>query len=428
MGYIEKEMNMDEEQRSDIQFLISDCHNRCNNKTYSAVEIPVEGGSVRIIKPAFLKHKTVIQAELYATGEQLNQYLEGVLESYRDRWSDQNHSLKDLSSRGTLARDSIALSFEKEMDAAEFLEGDEKDIPLTVPINLQVYPGRLRKDDEDFEVERGVLEKVYRHEVDGKEIEDYCPVFVREVILNSEKMDQINSKYLAKRGIDNKLHRTALMMAEAAKRALGFDYIERKGECLTQVCVSPKEDCLHDLPSILLEDTYSPSFREIVVNFRKLDEYGDTKQALDIEITGGNNEDGRRLVKIEAEGRGSMELFQELFSNLEPNIPEGSVMSYTEFEKSGALKTIEAIGNVALDIVLTPICAIGGGIGKGKDTFNKIKGRSKKKRDEEDELLTGHFKSLGIRTNITRGKGCLFQYDRDVCLNNAREGQKEQQE
>ena len=426
MAYENKEMKIDEELRSEIGSLISNSYHKCDNKTYGTVEIPLKGGSIKITRPAFLRHGTVIQAELYVSDEQLIQYLDGVLYSYRDRWRDQKHYLKNLSSSSTLARDSFSLFFEKEIDAAEFLEGDEDEVQVNIPLNVQVYPGRLRKDDEDFEVERGVLEKAYRHEEDGEEIEDYCPVFVREVILNSEKMDKINSKYLAKKGISKKLHKKALMMAEAAKRALGFDYIERKGECLTQVCVSPKEDCLHNLSSVLLKDTYNPSFKELVVNFRKKDKYNDTKQALDIEITGQGNKYDRRFVRIEAEGKESIELFQNLFSNLKPKIPEGSVMSYTKSKKSGVLKTIDTIADGVTGLISIPICAISDGVGKGKEVFTKRKKNAKIKRDEEDELLTDHFKSLGIRTNATRGQGCLFQYDRDVCLNEAKAGQEQQ--
>lgn len=452
---------------------ISNYYDRCRRGKYDNVSIPVNGGSIQIFKPAFLRHGTIIQASVSSSDAQLTEFLGNATAAYRERWGGRESSLKDLSSNRTLARDSLALYFETEINAAEFA-GDKNDTPVTVPLTVQIYPGRLVKNEDDFIIRQGVLENVYRFKRNGKEIEEYRPVFVREIVFNSEKMEKLNSKYLVKKGIDENLHNKNLVIAEAAKRELGFDYKERKGECLSQVCISPEEVFHHDLPKKLLKETKKSSFKEMIINLHNQDKYDITVSRMDIQVKPDNR------VSMEAEN--TEKLFSDFFSYLNPKIPAGSAISYLEYEEPGAMKHVRTAGRVAKKAakIGVPIAvgayllyegekaaapyvlphtdkiaagAVGmaalylgykgvkfaaGKIGNIKTDFSlsdKLSDFSeyvsdktkdsviahpirvpKKRRAKEDAMIINHLNSLGIRTNETRRGSCMVQIDRKTCL------------
>ncbi len=365
MPYVNKEEKVEDygEERGQnmLNFIIEKFYNRCLIKEYDNVRIPVEEGSVQIFKPEFLSHGTVIQANISPTDAQLIDFFGNATARYRERWRDQGTSLGCLSSDKTLAKDIFALYFEKQINGAEFF-GDKSDVPVSIPLTMQIYPGRLEKDNEDFIIKKGVLEKVMYK---GKERERYYPVFVRELIFNSEKMDRLNG-FLIRKGIDDDLHKRNLMMAETAKKELGFNYKERKGECLSQVCVSPEEVFQHDLPAKLLRETKKDSFKEMVLNLSQRDKYNSITTRMDVRIS--PELFGKSLVKVEAENSHEQpeyakELFTEFFSSLNPEIPEGSAISFLEFEESGAMKHAKTAGRVAKKVLKTAIpVAIGAGI------------------------------------------------------------------
>lgn len=357
MPYVNKEEKV--ENFGTLNNAVEGFYDGCSRKEYDNVKIPIQGGSVQIFKPAFLSHGTVIQANISPSDSQLIDFFGNATARYRERWRDQGTSLDCLSSDKTLARDSFALYFEKQINGAEFF-GDKSDVPVTIPLTMQIYPGRLEKDNEDFIIKKGVLEKVI-----GKEREKYYPVFVRELIFNSEKMDRLNG-FLVRKGIDDDLHKRNLMMAETAKRELGFNYKERKGDCLSQVCISPEEVIQKDLPAKLLKETKKDSFKEMVLNLSQRDKYNSVTTRMDVRIS--SDIEGDSLVKVEAENSHDQpeyakELFTEFFSSLNPEIPENSAISFLEFEESGAMKHAKTAGRVAKKVLKTAIpVAIGAGI------------------------------------------------------------------
>lgn len=444
MPYVRKEKRVESRVKADET--ITEFHYKCLDKKYNNVEIPVDSGFVKMFKPTIFNYD-VIQAGISATDEQMLGLFGESLNEYKFRW------IRDRRP------DSFAMYFLKEINASEFL-GDKQEALVKVPLTVQIYQGKLKRSDEHFAIDR----YAYR--------DDNPPdaPFVREIILNSEEMKKLNG-YMIKKDIDVDAHKKALLMAETAKRELGFDYKKIEGDCIKGVCSCPEEISEHLLPDKLLKETKKDSFKEMVINFKDKGNRHNSGGRLDIEIKPNN------LVRMEAENLGYM--FKDIFSSLNAEIAADSEISYSEYEHFVVPENLKKAGRVAKKII--PV-AIGAGIvyklgemayesappassvlprlydaavltglftatvagsyllyrgikagfpllvrgfdyaaEKTKDSpiVHPIR-TSRKKRAEEDALLVGHLKSLGIKTNDTRPSSCLFQIDEDACLKIAR--------
>lgn len=421
---------------------------------YRNVNIPFSNGSVDISPGPWYKDATVIQAQFSQDKKQITDFLKMTALEYGKRRANQENYSRNRRTLEANEVDNFALSFEKDVDMSE-LFGDKQDTIAKVPLTMQILPGILKKDDANSEIEITLF--------------DDNPQFVRQIALNTQEMEKINAEYMAKKGIDSEIYGQALLMAETAKKELGFDYKKIKGDCVSLVCSCPQQVSHEKLIPQLLEDMSKGSFRELGINLADL---------LDAEITLPPKDNynikmetalpvGRRYTNsnyIFYKNDKDM-FFLEFFNFLNPEIKEGSEIAYSMFEPSSMALAAKNIGRAAKKIIPPAALVAGAGwivyeggkaayayipshaddavIGtaaltslylgykgfgrlcklynyaaeKTKDSpiLHPLKAREKKMR-EETELLKGHFKKLGIKSNITRGPSCLFQYDEKKCL------------
>ena len=415
MPYVEKCRKQNIFDYENLHSVVDNLMDCCRSGDYSNAEVKLANGTISIEHVGRFSSHSPMTANLTFKADEIPGLIGGHNELINYR----------ADTSGKTTKDSMAVYFEKAVDAALITNGEVSGT-VNIPLSINVYPGRIFKDDDDFIIRKGI-EHRFDVEIDDEgrpHSKKSSPLYVMEVGLSEEKMENLNGRYAARRGIDKWLHNRAKLMSGTAKAELGFDVKERHdpngNKCFSQICVCPKEFLTEEIPEELARYLGKDSFTEMIINMKN-DEKNGARGFIDMEMKKAPGKD-EFLVKYELSGMPNT--LPVLLHKLPLSYPQEAQITYRQFESSElGDRFFYAMGEAAGVAVAGLKAGAGlaiGGAGYIIDHVKDYRDHRAERISGDNEIVDKYLLENGIFPNSTRTGSCMIQVDEKQCIANSR--------